>query len=95
MSELSEFTDATLATASAKWGMGGGTATSIFGCLSDNEMLVIAGIVTTIFGFVLNAYFQYKRDQRATEEHRLRKKVLELQIQEATETHANKESSSR
>lgn len=89
MSELSEYTDATLAAASAKWGMGGGTATSIFGCLSDNEMLVIAGVVTTIFGFVLNAYFQYKRDQRATEEHELRKKVLELQLQEAKSNYAS------
>lgn len=93
MSELSEYTDATLAAASAKWGMGGGTATSIFGCLSDNEMLVIAGVVTTIFGFILNAYFQYKRDQRATEEHKLRKKVLELQIQEAEGSHASQASS--
>lgn len=69
-----------IANSSVKWGMGGGAATSIFGSLSNNDLLVIIGIVTTALGFLVNLGYQYKRDKRAEEAFELKKKLLETQI---------------
>lgn len=79
--DFTELADASIASSSVKWGMGGGAATSIFGCLSNNDLLVILGIVTTFVGFCVNFYYQYKREARAKVESDLRKKLLEAQIQ--------------
>lgn len=77
--------DASLANASVKWGMGGGSLTSIFGYLSSSDLLMIVGVITTALGFMVNLVFQYRRDVRAKEEHELKKKLLESQIKHAEE----------
>lgn len=77
--------DASLANTSVKWGMGGGSLTSIFGYLSSSDLLMLVGVITTALGFMVNLYFQYKRDARAREEHELKKKLLESQIQHEQE----------
>lgn len=78
--DLQDISDALVANSSVKWGMGGGAATSIFGSLSNNDLLVIVGILTTGLGFCVNLFYQYKRNRRAEEAHRLQKKLLETQI---------------
>ena len=81
MSNLSDsVTDATLAAASTKWGMGGGAVTSIFGAISQNEVLVGVGVITTVLGFIFNWYFQWKRDKKATQKHELEMKILQAQL---------------
>lgn len=77
--------DASLANASVKWGMGGGSLTSIFGYLSSSDLLMIVGVITTALGFMVNLVFQYRRDVRAKEEHELKKKLLETQIKHEQE----------
>lgn len=77
--------DASLANASVKWGMGGGSLTSIFGYLSSSDLLMIVGVITTALGFMVNLVFQYRRDIRAKEEHELKKKLLETQIKHEQE----------
>lgn len=77
--------DANLANASVKWGMGGGSLTSVFGYLSSSDILMIAGVVTTALGFLVNLYFQYKRDVRSKEEHELTKELLKAQIKHEQE----------
>lgn len=76
-----EIYDAVIANSSVKWGMGGGAATSIFGTLSNNDLLVFVGIITTALGFLVNLVFQYKRNKRAEEAHRLQKELLLTQIE--------------
>jgi len=93
MSDLTDYTDATLATVGAKWGMGGGAVTSIFGCLSQNDILVLIGIVTTALGFIANIYFQLRRDKRAAVEHELRKEILEKQLKEVSNGKENSSNS--
>lgn len=81
--DLKDISDALIANSSVKWGMGGGAATSIFGSLSNNDLLVIIGIVTTALGFLVNLGYQYKRDKRAEKAFELKKKLLETQIANA------------
>ena len=80
MSISGDLHDAIVANSSVKWGMGGGAATSIFGSLSNNDWLVIIGTLTTGLGFCVNFYYQYKRNKRAEEAHKLQKQLLETQI---------------
>lgn len=80
--ELRDFSDALVAQSSVKWGMGGGALTSIMGSLSDNHMLVITGTVVTGLGFLVNLFYQYKRNKRAEEFHKLQKELLEAKIDE-------------
>lgn len=54
---INGISDATIASLTAKWGMGGGTLTSIFGWLSSNGAAIFIGIVITILGFILNGVF--------------------------------------
>lgn len=78
--DLRDISDALIANSSVKWGMGGGAATSIFGSLSGNDVLVIIGTLTTALGFIVNLIYQYKRNKRAEEVNRLQKQLLEAQI---------------
>lgn len=87
--DLRDFSDALVANSSVKWGMGGGAATSIFGSLSNNDVLVIIGIITTALGFLVNLFYQYKRNKRAEEVHVLQKKLLEEQIKDEQEDNRN------
>lgn len=84
---ISGISDATIASLTAKWGMGGGTLTSIFGWLSSNGAAIFIGIIITIFGFILNGVFQWMREKRAREEHNLKKKLLELELRKQQEEH--------
>lgn len=87
--DIQDFSDALIAQSSVKWGMGGGAATSIFGTLSNNDVLVIIGIITTGLGFIVNLYYQYKRNKRAEEAHKLQKQLLETQIKHEQEISNN------
>lgn len=80
--DLRDFSDALIAESSVKWGMGGGAVTSIFGSLSNNDMLVITGTVVTGLGFLVNLFYQYKRNKRAEEAHKLQQELLKAQIDE-------------
>lgn len=84
---FSSISDATIASMTTKWGMGGGTVTSLFGWLSSNGAAILIGIIITVLGFILNATFQYLREKRAREEHNLRKKLVELEMRHQTEEH--------
>lgn len=56
--------EAAVTSVATKWGMGGGTATSIFGWLTSNGAAVFIGIVVTIAGFLVNYWFQRRREKR-------------------------------
>lgn len=86
--DIKDLSDALVASSSVKWGMGGGAATSLLGSISSNDWMVIAGIVFTAFGFVVNTYYQHKRNKLAEiaakqeeEEHRKRMELLQQQIE--------------
>lgn len=87
--DLRDFSDALVANSSVKWGMGGGAVTSIFGSFSNNDLLVIIGCITTGLGFLVNLFYQYKRNKRAEEAHVLQKKILEEQLKNEQESHRN------
>lgn len=95
MSDSSDLFDATVASLSTKIGMGGGTATSIFGCLTHSEALVVIGIITTLGGFILNWIFQRRRDKRSKELYDLRKQVLEAQLKDIQKNADSDSSNSR
>jgi hypothetical protein len=78
--------DSVIAQTSAKWGMGGGAATSIFGTISNDTLLVIIGVVTTILGFAVNFYYQRRRDKRAEALYKLQRELLKAQINGQTDT---------
>ncbi|MGO3891103.1 MAG: HP1 family phage holin [Paenalcaligenes sp.] len=64
-------TDAAVASAATKYGMGGGLMTSVFGWLSSNGAAVLIGIAVTILGFIVNGYYQRKRFRLVKAEHDL------------------------
>lgn len=53
-----------------------GSATSIFGGLSANELAAIGGLLVGLAGLAINLYFNWKRDQREQREHDARMKAL-------------------
>ena len=79
--DLTDVTDAAFANTSVKQGMGGGAATSVFGYLSSSDLLVILGVVTTVFGFITNLIFQQRRDKRARAERELQTALLKAQLE--------------
>lgn len=68
-----ENTDATFSWIATKIGMGGGTLASVFGWFTSNGAAVFVGILITILGFVMNAWFQRRRDAREEAEAALRR----------------------
>lgn len=78
----SPMSDGMMASVSSKIGMGGGTATSIFGWMTTNEAAVLIGLCITVIGFLLNLFFQYKREKRTLAEHELKKKLYLMEIEE-------------
>lgn len=95
---INDLSDALVAQSSVKWGMGGGAATSLFGSLSSNDLMVVAGLVFTTIGFLVNTYYQYKRNKRAEiameeqrareeEEHQMRMQLMKLQLDEQENNH--------
>ena len=80
-----ENTDATFSWIATKIGMGGGTLASIFGWFTSNGAAVFIGILITVLGFVMNAWFQRRRDAREEAEANLRREhqiMRELRLQE-------------
>lgn len=73
--------DAAVASAATKYGMAGGTLTSIFGWLSSNGAAVLIGIVVTVAGFIVNYYFQRKR-------YRMDKAIADAREAREQELHA-------
>jgi 4-hydroxybenzoate polyprenyltransferase len=71
--------DATVSSIASKWGMGGGTMASIFGWFTSNAAAVLIGILVTVLGFLINYYFQRRRDRRETEQIEFKR---ELQLAE-------------
>lgn len=80
--ELQDFSDALTAQSSVKWGMGGGVVTSVLGSFTSNDLLVLTGAAVTGLGFLINLFYQYKRNKRAEEQHKLQKQLIEAQIDE-------------
>lgn len=58
-----------------KVGMGGGSAASTVGWLASNNTVVVVGLFVTIVGFLINLYFQRRRDKRETRESELKMKL--------------------
>lgn len=58
-----------------------GAATTIYGHLADIPWVTVVGIAVAVFGFLLNAYFGWRKDQREARESALKEKVYESQIQ--------------
>ena len=78
-------TDATFSWIATKIGMAGGTLASVFGWFTSNGAAVFVGILITILGFVMNAWFQRRRDAREEAEANLRREhqiMRELRLQE-------------
>ena len=57
-------TDATFSWIATKIGMAGGTLASVFGWFTSNGAAVFVGILMTVLGFVMNAWFQRRTDAR-------------------------------
>jgi hypothetical protein len=51
-------------TSIASKGMTSGGVTSVLGWLTSNDTIAIMGVALTIFGFIVNLYFQVRRDRR-------------------------------
>lgn len=75
MSVQEHITDAAVASAATKWGMGGGLMTSVFGWLSSNGAAVLIGIAVTVGGFIVNYYYQRKRYRLTQAEHELDREI--------------------
>ena len=78
-------TDATFSWIATKIGMAGGTLASVFGWFTSNGAAVFVGILITILGFVMNAWFQRRRDAREEAEANLCREhqiMRELRLEE-------------
>jgi len=68
-------TAATAASASLKATVAGGGLLSIGG-LTSNDLAIIGGLLLGLAGFMLQWYYQRRRDQREEAEHELRMQAL-------------------
>lgn len=75
--QQSPVVEATATALATKLGMGGGSAASAVGWLASNNTVVVTGLFVTILGFLINLYFQRRRDKRETRESEL-KMALDL-----------------
>ena len=71
-------TEQTISSWASKYGMGGGMVTSILGYLSSSGAAVLIGVMATILGCSLSAYYQRKRDKREQHEAELREREIAL-----------------
>lgn len=67
LNETEVMTDAVVSSIATKYGMGGGLAASVFGWLTSNGAAIFIGIVVTIGGFVVNFWFQRRKEKRDIE----------------------------
>lgn len=47
--------------------MEGGTVTTALGWLTSNNVIALLGLGVAVLGFIVNLYFQYRRDRREHE----------------------------
>lgn len=87
---INHISDVTISSISSRWGMGGGTAISVFGWLTATDLAVIIGIVITVLGFVVNSIVQFRRDRRHEQEHNLEMSLLQLQIKQNEEIYQHR-----
>lgn len=80
--------DATVSTIATRWGMAGGAAGSVYGWLTSNGTAIFIGIVITFLGFVVNFYFQRRRDKREEDEKEFLRTIELAREQRAAELHA-------
>lgn len=58
-----------------KWGMGGGASASVYGWLTSSEAIAVIGILITVLGFIVNWFFQRRRDKREVEVAEFRRQM--------------------
>lgn len=56
--------------------MKGGNVATVIGWMASNEAIALIGILITICGFIVNLYFQWKRDRREQELQRAKLREL-------------------
>lgn len=66
---------AVAASAALKTTLAGGGLVS-FGGLTANDWAIVAGLVIAVAGFILQWYFQRRRDRREVEEHEAKMELL-------------------
>lgn len=57
-----------------------GAATTIAGFLADIPWVTVVGMMVAVFGFLINAYFGWRKDQREAREFVLKEQVYKSQI---------------
>lgn len=58
-----------------------GAVTTFAGFLADIPWVTIVGMLVAVFGFLINAYFGWRKDKREQEKAELEKQVLLSQIE--------------
>lgn len=67
--------EAAISSIATKWGMTGGTITTILGWASSNSFAVFVGILATVLGFIVNYVYQRRRDLREETEAAFRREM--------------------
>lgn len=70
-----------------KVGMGGGSAASAVGWLASNNTVVVIGLFVTVVGFLINLFFQYRRDKRELREYEFKMRLELAEEQRNVELH--------
>ena len=83
-------TEQAISSWATKYGMGGGMVTSILGYLSSSGAAVLIGVMATILGCSLSAYYQRKRDRREQHEMDLRERLQLAEEKRHQELHEAK-----
>lgn len=82
--------EAAVSSVATKWGMGGGTISSVYGWLASNEAVILVGLFVTVAGFVVNLIYQHKRHRRETDEALFRRNLEEAEEKRRVELHRAK-----
>lgn len=80
MMEAKTSLDETIASAASR-GSAGGSAASLFGWLTSNDMLAFIGAAVAVLGFAVSLIFQLRRDRREAELHAARMANLQAELQ--------------
>lgn len=54
----------------------GGAATTVFGWVSQSDLIGVAGLLLAVSGFAVSLYFQFRRERREIELHRARMSAI-------------------
>lgn len=79
--------EAAVVSIATKVGMGGGSAASAVGWLASNNTVVVTGLFVTILGFLINLYYQRRRDNRETRESELKMALDQAEEKRNEELH--------